>query len=157
MRVRRLHLRDFRGYADAEARLSAGITVVHGRNGAGKTNLLEGLYFGCTGRSCRTTNEREVLRFGAQATRVEVELDGPDGAHSLAVGFQPGEPKRFAVDGAPVERLADSEARLLVPVFLADRPGGHTAGPARSSPSSCPTGLSWSRVRRPDEVPCATR
>ena len=27
------------------------------RNGAGKTNLLEALYFACTGRSCRTANE----------------------------------------------------------------------------------------------------
>src|SRR5437868_10638056 len=113
MRVRRLHLRDFRGYADAEARLGAGITVVHGRNGAGKTNLLEGLYFGCTGRSCRTTNEREVVRFGAAAARVEVGLDDGDGPHGLAVGFQPGEPKRFTVDGAPVERLSDSAARPL--------------------------------------------
>src|SRR3954447_14924873 len=95
------------------------MTVVHGRNGAGKTNLLEALYFGLTGRSCRTTNEREVVRFGATATRVELELDG--GEHSLAVGFQPGEPKRLLADGAPVERLVDVEARPLVSVFLPDR------------------------------------
>src|SRR4051794_41204868 len=97
------------------------MTVVHGRNGAGKTNLLEGLYFGCTGRSCRTTNEREVVRFGAPAARVEVDVETRDGPHELAVGFQPGEPKRFRVDGAPVERLSDSEARPLVAVFLPDR------------------------------------
>src|SRR3954452_10234605 len=117
MRVSRLHLRDFRGYADAEARLSAGITVVHGRNGAGKRNLLEGLYFGCTGRSCRTTNEREVLRFDAQAARVEVDT----AEVGLAVGFEPGRPKRFRADGAPVESLADAPGRPLTAVFLPDR------------------------------------
>jgi DNA replication and repair protein RecF len=122
MLVSRLRLRDFRGYAAAEVRLGAGLTVVHGRNGAGKTNLLEALYFGCTGRSCRTSNEREVVRFGAQAARVEVSTRDPDGGdHELAVGFQPGEPKRMRVDGAPVERLSDAPARPLVSVFLPDR------------------------------------
>src|SRR5919107_2503387 len=114
MRVSRLRLRDFRGYAAAEVRLGPGLTVVHGRNGAGKTNLLEALYFGCTGRSCRTTNEREVVRFDAQAARVEVHGRDRDGEHELSVGFQPGEAKRFRVDGAPVEKLTDVAARPLV-------------------------------------------
>ncbi|MEA2131156.1 MAG: replication and repair protein RecF, partial [Solirubrobacteraceae bacterium] len=65
MLVTRLRLRDFRSYAAADVELGPGLTVVHGRNGAGKTNLLEALYFGCTGRSCRTSNEREVVRFDA--------------------------------------------------------------------------------------------
>ncbi len=121
MRVIRLRLRDFRTYEDASVELGAGLTVVHGRNGAGKTNLLEALYFGCTGRSCRTSNEREVLRFGASAARVEVEAEGRDGPCNLEVGFVPGEPKRFRVDGAPVERLIDAPARPLVGVFLPDR------------------------------------
>ena len=72
MLVTRLRLRDFRSYASADVVLGERLTVVHGPNGAGKTNLLEGLYFGCTGRSCRTTSEREVVRFDAGAARVEV-------------------------------------------------------------------------------------
>src|SRR4051812_44236123 len=121
MRVTRLRLRDFRSYVAAELALGPGLTVVHGRNGAGKTNLLEGLYFGLTGRSCRTTNEREVVAFGASAARVEVEVEGPDGVHELAVGFQPGEPKRLSADGMRVERMADVDDRPLVSVFLPDR------------------------------------
>src|SRR5881409_4024750 len=105
VRVTRLDLRDFRNYERAEVALAPGLTVICGPNGAGKTNLLEALYFGCTGRSCRTSNEREVLRFGAEAARVEVEVEADDGPHQLSVGFTPGQPKRLRVDGAPVERL----------------------------------------------------
>src|SRR3954466_991029 len=121
MVVDRLRLRDFRTYADADVALGPGLTVVHGRNGAGKTNLLEGLYFGCTGRSCRTTNEREVVRFDQPAARVTVSGSDADGEHELQVGFSPGEAKRFKVDGAPVERLLETPARPLVSVFLPDR------------------------------------
>ena len=121
MRVTGLHVRDFRSYERADVALGPGLTVIHGRNGAGKTNLLEALYFGCTGRSCRTSNEREVVRFGAPATRVVVDTSAVDGAHQLTVGFAPGEPKRMLVDGAPVERIVDSPARPLISVFLPDR------------------------------------
>ena len=121
MRVVSLAVRDFRSYNDAHVSLGDGLTVVVGPNGAGKTNLLEALYFGCVGRSCRTTNEREVVRFGAGATRVVVESLGEDGAHEISVGFAPGEPKRLRVDGATVERLSDSPVRPLVSVFLPDR------------------------------------
>ena len=127
MVVTRLRLRDFRSYASAEVALGERLTVVHGPNGAGKTNLLEALYFGCTGRSCRTTNERELVRFGAgdgpsaRVVRVEVHGRDRDGEHELSVGFQPGEQKRFKVDGAPAERLLDAPHRPLVSVFLPDR------------------------------------
>jgi DNA replication and repair protein RecF len=115
--VRGVTLRNFRSYERAEVRLGPGITVVAGRNGAGKSNLLEAIYFACTGRSCRTSNERECVRFGAGVLRLELDA----GEHLLTVGFQPGEAKRCTVDGALVERLADSTARPLVSVFLPDR------------------------------------
>ncbi len=121
MRVVRVRLRDFRAYHDAQAEFGDGLTVVTGPNGAGKTNLIEGLYFGCTGRSCRTSNEREVVRFGQRATRVVVDTLADDGPHQLSVGFSPGEPKRMRVDGTNVERLVEVTERPLVSVFLPDR------------------------------------
>jgi DNA replication and repair protein RecF len=121
MRVLRVSVRDFRSYGSAAAELGPSLTVITGPNGAGKTNLLEALYFGCTGRSCRTTNEREVVRFGEKATRVVVAAEGEDGLHELSVGFAPGEPKRMRADGANVERMVDVSDRPLVSVFLPDR------------------------------------
>jgi DNA replication and repair protein RecF len=121
VRATRLTVRDFRCYTAADVRLGPGLTVIAGRNGAGKTNLLEALYFACTGRSCRTANERECVRFGAELTRLELACEDAAGRHAIAVGFKPGEPKRLTVDGAAVERLSDSEARPLVAVFLPDR------------------------------------
>lgn len=121
MRVVRVTMRDFRSYGDAYAEFGDGVTVIVGPNGVGKTNLIEALYFGCTGRSCRTTNEREMVRFGRRATRVVVSALGDDGPHELSVGFAPGEPKRMGVDGAPVERLLEASERPLVSVFHPDR------------------------------------
>jgi DNA replication and repair protein RecF len=131
MRATRLTLRDFRTYEAADVHLGPGLTVVTGRNGAGKTNLLEAVYFACTGRSCRTGNERECVRFGAPLTRLQLHCEDDAGQrHELSVGFQPGEPKRLKVDGAAVERLTDVASRPLVSVFLPDRLELVTGAPA---------------------------
>ncbi len=121
MIVTRLVLRDFRGYRAAEVELGRRLTVVHGRNGAGKTNLVEALYLACTARSCRTGNERETIRFGAQVARVEATAEGPSGVHELSVALEAGGPKVVRIDGRAVDRLLDEEDRPLVCVFLPDR------------------------------------
>ena len=121
MRVAAASLRDFRNYERAELELGASLTVVSGPNGAGKTNLLEALYFGCTGRSPRTSNERELVRRGAGVTRVVLDVDGEAGSHRLEVGFEPGESKHIRVDGRAAESLAAVEERPLVSVFMPER------------------------------------
>src|SRR4051794_21493743 len=113
MRATRGRLRDFRSYERAEAGLGDGLTVVLGPNGAGKTNLLEAVYFALTARSCRTSNERELVRLGAELTRTEAEVAAEDGGHLLEVGFKPGEPKHLRVDGAPVDRFGPDVSRPL--------------------------------------------
>src|SRR3954451_14654931 len=122
MVVRSISLRDFRNYPRAELTLADGLTVVHGPNGAGKTNLLEAIYFSLTARSCRTSNERELVRSGEAVTRVVTEVLGDDGSHTLEVGFSPGEKEKLVkVDGAPLERGGAPPPRPLVCVFLPDR------------------------------------
>ena len=120
-RVTGVALSDFRNYERARVDIAPGLTVVHGANGAGKTNLLEAIYLGCTGRSCRTSNEREVVRLGARVARVEIATTAGDGAHLLEVGLEPGVEKRLRVDGARVDRLTGCPVRPLVSVFMPDR------------------------------------
>jgi DNA replication and repair protein RecF len=121
VRVTRLQLRDFRNYERAEVELSKGLTVVAGANGAGKTNLLEAIYFGCTGRSPRTSSERELVRWGAPVARVVVDTAGEETEHRLEVGFEPGEPKQLRVDGRALDRFGDLDARPLLCVFMPER------------------------------------
>jgi DNA replication and repair protein RecF len=116
-----VQLRDFRTYARAEAHLGEGLTVLHGANGAGKSNLLEAVYFGCTGHSQRTRNERELVRFGAQTARVVITLRDGEQRHELAVGVSPGIEKHMSADGVVVQRMTDVEQRPLVSVFSPDR------------------------------------
>ena len=131
MRVTQLTLRDFRTYASADVRLAPGLTVVSGRNGAGKTNLLEGALLRLhrplvpDGQRARV----RALRRGAHAAGAALR-GRRTRAHEITVGFQPGEPKRLRVDGAPVERLTDVRARPLVSVFLPDRLELVTGAPA---------------------------
>ncbi len=120
--VTRIELRDFRNYESAEVELGEGLTVVAGANGAGKTNLLEALYFGCTARSPRTSNERELVRRGGGGVaRVVLDLEAEDGEHRIEVGFEPGEAKHLRVDGSAVDTLSTVAVRPLVNVFLPER------------------------------------
>ena len=122
MRVTSLTVRDFRNYERARIDLSEGLTVLAGPNGAGKTNLLEALYFALTARSCRTSNERELVRSGQQVTRVVAEVAGDEQSHTLEVGFAPSQKEKLVkVDGAPLERHGAPPPRPLVCVFLPDR------------------------------------
>jgi len=121
VRVTRLQLRDFRNYERAEVELSEGLTVVAGPNGAGKTNLLEAVYFGCTGRSPRTSSDRELVRRGASVARVVVDTADEETEHRLEAGFEPGEPKQLRVDGRAVDGFGALDARPLLGVFMPER------------------------------------
>ena len=122
MRVTRLTARDFRNYERAEVALGERLTVIVGPNGAGKTNLLEAIYFGCSGRSPRTSNDRDLVRRGADVARVAVTtVDDSSAEHELEAAFQPGEPKLLRIDGSAVDSMWASTARPLISVFLPER------------------------------------
>ena len=117
--ARRLEVADVRCWHRAEIELPGGLTLVVGPNGAGKTSLVEAVTLGCLGISPRTAREAEVVRRGAEALHVTLELDGPTGMHRREIGFAPGRGRRLRLDGEPVRSLASWRARAVL-VFLPD-------------------------------------
>ncbi|MBK5229935.1 MAG: AAA family ATPase, partial [Thermoleophilia bacterium] len=121
MIVDRLRARDFRCYERLDVTLGPRATVVTGDNGAGKTNLLEALYFGCVGRSCRTRVDVQTIRFDQAVARVEVDGHDDDGEHTLAVAIDRQLGKTFFADGPKVDSLENFTWRPPVAVFMPDR------------------------------------
>jgi DNA replication and repair protein RecF len=116
--VTALECRGFRNLADARTPVGGPLVVVHGPNGAGKTNLLEAIYFCLTAYSFRSSNARDLIRFGEDSARVSVELDGTGGSELLAGLDRTGE-RRHQLDGRALTGAPGE--RPLVGVFHPDR------------------------------------
>jgi DNA replication and repair protein RecF len=120
MRVARLRVLGFRNLRAQELELGLGITLLSGPNGAGKTNLLEALFTGLAGRSCRTRSDREAIAFGEAMARVEVDVvDGPEESTFLWSRSRGGERRHLLDGGTVTPELGDR--RPPVAVFLPDR------------------------------------
>ncbi len=65
MQLTPLWLHDFRNYETADLTLPAGLTVVRGANGEGKTSLLEGIGYLATLASFRGVPSEALVREGA--------------------------------------------------------------------------------------------
>lgn len=74
MYLKRLSLRNFRNYVEADVVFSSSINLIQGENGHGKTNLLEAIYFISTGRSFRANSLSDLISFGANFFYLEAEF-----------------------------------------------------------------------------------
>lgn len=120
MRVTRIRVLGFRNLTEQEVEVGPGLTVLWGPNGAGKTNVLEALFVGLAGSSCRTRRDREAVAFGEPLARVEVDVvDGPEERTFLWSLARDGE-RRHLVDGSPMGAERARERPALA-VFLPDR------------------------------------
>lgn len=74
MKLRELSLYNFRSYDERSFKFSSDVTVITGKNGIGKTNILEAAYLLYTGRSFRDTDE-ELIKHDKEWYRVGGILD----------------------------------------------------------------------------------
>ena len=74
---------EFRNYRTLSYRPEARVNLITGRNGQGKTNLLEALAVLLTGRSFRTSKLAELVCWGADAAVLTGELQRSEGSRSV--------------------------------------------------------------------------
>lgn len=120
MLVQRLWLRDFRSYATAELTLSDGLTVVQGRNGVGKTNVLEALGYLASLKSFRGAPNEAMVRMGAERAIVRGEAVVERREVLLEAEISPTGRGRTLVNKQPLRRARDLLGVLRVSVFSPD-------------------------------------
>jgi DNA replication and repair protein RecF len=104
--------------------------LVVGRNGVGKTNLLESLHVATQGFSPRTRQDAQLIQFGETAGRVLVDGRRGGSPVSIQVTLRQGQAKEALLNGA---RLSSTEAlrrEVTTLVFTPDRLAVAKGGPA---------------------------
>ncbi|HEY6731784.1 MAG TPA: DNA replication and repair protein RecF [Solirubrobacterales bacterium] len=122
MLVTAIEARPLRSLDRTRVELEPGIVSVIGRNGTGKTNLIEALYFALTGRSFRTADRRDLIPFGGSLARAEATVRDDDGLErKLLASVSRSEGRRHLLDGNPADPATIARSRPPVAVFAPDR------------------------------------
>lgn len=93
-----LQTKSFRNLEDQRWEPAPGPNLVFGRNGAGKSSLLEAVYLVATTRSFRTSRLVECCRLGSDSFHLAAEVEGEERVR-LEVGYGP-DGKTRAVNGS---------------------------------------------------------
>jgi DNA replication and repair protein RecF len=104
--------------------------LVVGRNGVGKTNLLESLHVATQGFSPRTRQDAQLIQFGETAGRVLVDGRRGGSPVSIQLTLRQSQAKEALLNGA---RLSSAEAlrrEVTTLVFTPDRLAVAKGGPA---------------------------
>ena len=117
MHVTHLSLHDFRSYATVEVELAAGVTSFVGRNGQGKTNLVEAIDYLSRLSSHRVATDAPLVRAGCEQAVVRAAVVKEGRTAVLEVEINPGRANRARVNKSVLPRTRDLVGLVRTVVF----------------------------------------
>lgn len=104
MFVRELALRDFRSWRELDLEFAAEPAILVGRNGFGKTNVLEALYFATNLRSHRVSSDAALVADGADSARIATTVHNDGRELSMELTVNRVGANRISLNTRPVKR-----------------------------------------------------
>ena len=120
MHVVHLTLHDFRSYAAADVALGPGVTAFVGRNGQGKTNLVEAIDYLSRLSSHRVATDAPLVRAGADQAIVRASVVKEGRTALIEVELNPGRANRARINRSPLPRPREIVGVVRTVVFAPD-------------------------------------
>lgn len=117
MHVQHLLLHDFRSYGDVDVKLEPGVTAFVGRNGQGKTNLIEAIDYLSRLGSHRVASDAPLIRAGADQALVRAIVVKDGRPATLEIELNPGRANRARINRSPLSRPRDLLGLVRTVVF----------------------------------------
>ncbi len=117
MYISHLSLLDFRSYAAVDVELEPGPNAFVGRNGQGKTNLVEAIGYVATLGSHRVANDAPLVRAGAERAVVRTRIVRGDRASTVELEITPGRANRARINRGQLGRSRDVLGILRTVLF----------------------------------------
>ncbi len=106
MLIKKLFLQNFRNYEREEFTFSDGLNVLFGKNGQGKTNCAEAVFYLCTGASLRIRHDKQLIRMGENCALVKAEAENRYGRVNISAEIFDTK-RNLTVNGSAIRKNAD--------------------------------------------------
>ena len=120
MHVAHLTLHNFRSYADIDVALEPGATAFIGRNGQGKTNLVEAIDYLSRLSSHRVATDAPLVKAGTDQAIVRASVVKEGRTALLEVELNPGRANRARINRSPLPRPREIIGLVRTVVFAPD-------------------------------------
>jgi len=115
--IKRLLLNNFRNYKQAEISFNSQNIVFTGRNGQGKTNLLEAVFFLSVLRSFRTSKSGDLKKIGNDSFYLGAEIEKNKWNEFIEVRYGENGSRKLSIDNFPVLKGSEFINRIRTVVF----------------------------------------
>lgn len=122
MLLQQLKLIQFKSYQEADFLFEGRITAITGKNGIGKTNLLDALHHLSLARSLFHKQDALNILHSCLFYRLDARLSDNDLSTRLEIVYTPEEKKKITWNGGQVEKISDHVGRLPLVYILPDEP-----------------------------------
>ena len=116
MEVLSLKLQYYRNFTELKLAFDSEGALIHGKNGAGKTNLLEALSYFAFGKSFRTSSDLDLINFLKVFFRIEGSFKINNTIHKFEAAIDKTR-KLIKIDGDAIARISELYRYLKV-VYL---------------------------------------
>ena len=120
MQIDRLILTNFKNYERESFRFSPRFNCLVGRNGMGKTNLLDAVYYLCMGKSYFVNNDSHISLHGSDFFRLEGHFRRETKTEKIVAKVLPRKKKELERNGVAYARLSEHVGLLPVVIIIPD-------------------------------------
>ena len=120
MHITEIKLNNFRNYGQQTVKFLPNINLIIGKNGQGKTNLLEAIYYASIGKSPKTSRDAELINWAQNRASFCVNFQKNSGTKKIEAIFSRQTKKAIKVNGVSLLKIGDLLGNLNVIFFSPD-------------------------------------
>ncbi len=120
MILKKISLSNFKNYELEQLEFSSGVNCFVGKNGMGKTNLLDAIYYMCMCKSNFAVNDRNIVRKGEPFFRLEGAFLRNELNEKLVCKVIPGTKKTIELDDVPYAKILEHIGHYPIVMIIPD-------------------------------------